>query len=174
MFSGRVLATFPLALLTLAACGDSGEEPEEARPSAESSLDQISEDAETAMREAGSFRVTGTDTRDGDRLSVDLRISGEECRGTIGIAGEGSFRLIHVGGVSYFKADEEFWTSQAGDRASARAAMEMIGDRWAFDSTDPNGFGELCDVDGNCVDAGDDEIFTLTTSVRLLLMRWWW
>jgi F-type H+-transporting ATPase subunit gamma len=31
--------------------------------------------------------------------------------------------------------------------------------------------GELCDLEGNCVDAADDEIFKLTTQVRRHSMR---
>jgi hypothetical protein len=32
--------------------------------------------------------------------------------------------------------------------------------------------GELCDLEGNCVDAAEDEIFKLTTQVRAVQLMW--
>jgi len=138
------------ATLLLAACGDDSGSSD-AEEYAETPAKDILEDAIDAMEELESVRMSGSVVEDGEELDLDVLVStGGACEGSIGIEDQGSIELIHVDGVSYFKADEEFWRSQAG--GAADQLMSMAGDRWLTDSSDPDGFGELCDLD-NFIDA---------------------
>ncbi len=64
--------------------------------------------------------------------------------------------IIAVEGVSYFKADDAFWKSQGGEQASVITGL--IGDKWTTDSSDPEGFAELCDLDELLSDLNSDDI----------------
>lgn len=146
MFSGRTGLLLALALLPLAACGE--DEPEPEGPYAEAPVGQIADDAGRANAGVEAVRVKGSFVLDGKKMHVSLAIAGADCRGTLRTRGEGQIRLVHVDGTSYFKADEEFWRTQAGDdQEAARLVQERIGDRWTFDSSDPSGFAQMCDVD---------------------------
>lgn len=146
MISGRALL-LPLLLLAapgLAACGgdDDG-------PFAERDADQILREAEAATGELSAVRMKGTILdKEGDMV-VDLRVDASgDCRGNLRIKGQGSLKLRVVDGVSYFKADDRFWRSQSGgDEAALRFVLDKVGDRWVYDSTDPGGFTDLCDLD---------------------------
>ncbi|NHA01324.1 hypothetical protein G5V59_19765 [Nocardioides sp. W3-2-3] len=125
MFSARTLALVPLVLLGLTACGDgedaadtgSGAEP---KAYADTSVKQIGKDVEAAMKDLTSVHLKGRIVDDGEAIVMDVSISTSgDCVGSMKIPGTGSFRLIAVDGVSYFKADEAFWRSQAGGDADA-------------------------------------------------------
>ncbi len=144
------------ATLVLAGCGGDDSDSNAAEEYAESSSETIAEDLIEAMGDVESVRMAGTVTEDGEDLELDVEVNTDgECEGTIGVNGQGTIELLHLDGVSYFKADEEFWRAQAGDAADQ--LMSLAGDNWVTNSSDPNGFGELCDFD-NFVDAleGDD------------------
>jgi hypothetical protein len=155
------LALAPVFLLSFAACGDSDEEGGgggDAESYADTSVDQIQKDVEAAMNELESVHLSGSiiDEEDGE-ITMDVTVSRDgDCTGTMALDGKGSFEILAVDGVSYFKADEEFWTSQAGEDA-APMLMGAIGDKWATDSSDPEGFGELCDLDQLLDEMNDDE-----------------
>lgn len=164
MHSLTTLALTPLLLLGLAACGDSGDDGDEkggkdSSSYEKTSAEQIRKDVATAMQGLDTVHLAGSivDDEDGE-ITMDVSVSkAGDCTGTMGIEGKGSFELLAVDGVSYFKADEEFWTSQAGADA-APMIMGVVGDKWATDSTDPDGFGELCDLDSLLEEMnGDDD-----------------
>lgn len=137
------------ATLVLGACGDdsdSGGGADAAEEYADTSPEQVVEDILAAMNDLESVRLSGQMVEDGDTLDIDVAISKSgECEGTVGMEGSGSFELMQVDGVSYFKPDEEFWKAQAG--SAGEQLMEMAGDKWVMNSEDPDGFGELCDLD---------------------------
>lgn len=151
---------FPLALalsaaLVLAACGDDSDSESDAEEYAETSVEEILEDVKDAMADLESVRIAGSIVDNGQELQLDVQVNTDgECEGSIGTEDQGSFELIHLDGVSYFKPDEEFWRAQAGDAADQ--LMSMAGDKWVTNSEDTEGFGELCDLD-NFVDALGDE-----------------
>ena len=160
MFSGRACLLLPLALVTHGACGE--DEPKKEGPYAESPVARIADDAGRANEAVEAVRVQGGFVLDGKKVRVNLAIAGHDCRGTMRTKGEGEIRLIHVDGTSYFKADEEFWRTQAGDDPeAARILRDRIGDRWTFDSSDPSGFAQLCDVD-TFMGAIDTDAFATT------------
>lgn len=162
MFSARALALVPLVLLGMTACGDDkdatdNESTSDPKAYADTSVKQIGKDVEAAMKDLTSVHLKGKIVDDDETIVMDVSISTSgDCVGSMKIPGTGSFRLIGVDGVSYFKADEAFWRSQAG--GDAEAAMKLIGDRWATDSSDTEGFSELCDLDGLLAELKSDDV----------------
>lgn len=151
-------ASIPFVLVPLvaglSACGMAGEpgrmvaEPWGASASsyADSPIAEIEADVEEAMTGVESLRVAGTFIDGEDHIQMDVRVSGRSCAGSLEMAGAGSMEILVVDKVPYFKADEEFWVSQAGEEAAA-AALEEVGDRWTTDSSDAEGLGDFCDID---------------------------
>lgn len=162
------IALLPLLALGLAACGDDDSSGSDATDdkSTESSqsahyedtpIDQIGDDVEKAMKDLETVHLAGNIVDDGQKILMDVTVSrGGDCQGTMQLDGGGSFDILGVEGVSYFKADEAFWKSQVGDQASVITAA--IGDKWATDSSDPEGFAELCDLDELLSDLNSDDI----------------
>jgi hypothetical protein len=99
--------TAPAALLAgallLSACG--GDSPLEGKTGSE-----VATLAADALEEAGSVRMSGTMTTDGEEGEVDLQLQGDDAAGTITLGGL-EIELISVDGDVYMKADPEFWAS---------------------------------------------------------------
>lgn len=158
------LAVAPVLVLGFAACGDDsdggGKEGKGSSDYAKTSVDQIQKDAATAMKGLDTVHLAGSiiDEKDGE-IQADVTVSrAGDCTGTLALEGKGSVELLAVDGATYFKADKEFWSSQAGGDA-ANVIMGAVGDKWATDSTDRSGLEELCDLD-NLLDQinKDDDI----------------
>lgn len=164
------IALLPLLALGLAACGEDDSKGSDATDdkSTESSetggsyedtpVDQIGEDVEKAMDALETVHLAGNIVDDeGQKILMDVTVSrAGECEGSMQIEGVGSMEILAIEGVSYFKADDAFWKSQGGEQASAVTAL--IGDKWTTDSTDPEGFAELCDLDELLSDLNSDDV----------------
>lgn len=98
--------TAPAALaagaLLLTACGSS---PLEGKTGGE-----VAELAADALEEAGSVRLTGSMTQDGEETEIDMQLQGDDAAGTITVQGT-EIELISVGGDVYLKATEELLAS---------------------------------------------------------------
>ncbi|HVK29088.1 MAG TPA: hypothetical protein VM575_12155 [Nocardioides sp.] len=165
------IALLPLLALGLAACGDDDSKGSDSTGddrSSESSqndssyedtpVDQIGEDVESAMDALETVHLAGNIVDDeGQKILMDVTVSRTgDCEGTMQIEGVGSMEIIAVEGVSYFKADDAFWKSQGGEQASVITGL--IGDKWTTDSSDPEGFAELCDLDELLSDLNSDDV----------------
>ncbi|HWJ66977.1 MAG TPA: hypothetical protein VNT31_09895 [Nocardioides sp.] len=161
------LALFPLLALGLAACGEdegkasddkSSESSDSPASYADTPLDQIAEDVEEAMNALETVHLAGNIVDDeGQTILMDVTISrGGDCQGSMTIKGAGALEIIAVDGVSYFKADDAFWQSQGG--AEASVITGLIGDKWTTDSSDPEGFAELCDLDELLSEMDSDDV----------------
>ena len=98
--------TAPAALaagaLLLTACGSSPLEGENGT--------EVAELAADALEEAGSVRLTGSMTQDGEETEIDMQLQGDDAAGTITVQGT-EIELISVGGDVYLKATEELLAS---------------------------------------------------------------
>lgn len=165
------IALLPLLALGLAACGDddgkgsdstgddtSSESSETSSSYEDTPIDQIGDDVEKAMKELDTVHLAGNFVDDeGQKILMDVTVSRTgDCEGSMQIAEVGSMEIIGVDGVSYFKADEAFWKSQGGEQASV--ILGLIGDKWTTDSSDPEGFAELCDLDELLSDLNSDDV----------------
>lgn len=142
------IAASTVLALSLTACGDDSDDKKggNADSFADASPETIKSEVEDAMKDLETVHLKGTITDDGETYVVDVTTSqAGDCTGNMSMPGSGSFELLVADGQSYFKADETFWESTAGEGAGQ--IMQMVGDKWVTDSTDPEGFGELCDLD---------------------------
>ena len=110
-------AVLAAGALLLTACGSS---PLEGKNGTE-----VAELAADALEEAGSVRLAGSMTQDGEETEIDMQLQGDDAAGTITVQGT-EIELISVDGDVYLKATEELL-------ASFNAAPEATADfegRW--------------------------------------------
>lgn len=142
------LALAMSAVLTLSACGSSYEDTD---------VDQIQKDVGEAMTGLKSFRLQGSIVDDEQNIDLDLALAESgDCEGSMSIKDVGSFELLVADGESFFKADEEFWTSQGG--AQGAQIAEMVGDKWVVASGGMQEMASVCDFEefvGEFDDEGD-------------------
>lgn len=164
------IALLPLLALGLVACGeddgkgsdstgdDTSSESSQTTDYEDTPIEQIGDDVEKAMGDLDTVHLAGNIVDDeGQKILMDVTVSkGGECEGSMQIENVGSMEIINVDGVSYFKADEAFWKSQGGEEASV--ILGLIGDKWTTDSSDPEGFAELCDLDELLSDLNSDDV----------------
>jgi hypothetical protein len=145
--------TAPAALvagaLLLTACGSS---PLEGKDGTE-----VADLAADALEEAGSVRLTGSMTQDGQEAEIDMHLQGDDATGTLSFQGT-EIELISVDGDVYLKATEELLASF---NAAPEATANFVG-RWimipAEDATDfqdftlDNFIEQLRDPDGKIKD----------------------
>lgn len=120
-----------------------------ADPLAGLSAAKIEAEATANTLAAATLMMNGTIVQSGQTVTIDhLGIKrGVGCAGTIGVGGQGSFKLILVGSTVYINPDKQFWTANAGSEASA--VIALISGRYLKTTTsDKNmtGIGDLCDV----------------------------
>jgi hypothetical protein len=126
--------------LLLTACGSS---PLEGRNGPE-----VAELAAGALEEAGSVRLAGSMTQDGEETEIDMQLQGDDAAGTITVEGT-EIELISVDGDVYLKATEELLASFG---APAEQTADFEG-RWIM-------------MPGE--DAADFEDFTLDSFIEQL------
>lgn len=153
------VAALLLSLAPLSACGSGGGSADFADQSASA----ISDAAEADTKKATSMRLAGTIVDDGQRIRMNVAVNRRgECRGTMTVAGQGSFRMLAVGGRNYVKPDAKFWRTYA--KGQAEMMMRMVGDKWA--DFGRGGFDELCDLDNLLDEAGRDGDGKLSKGAR--------
>ncbi len=141
------LATYAMGVAiaaTMTGCGSSF---------ADESAKDIIKASSADMEDLKSVHLKADITSEGSNVTMDLSLDTDRnCVGTIGIEG-GSAEVRSVGGESWFRADEAFWQSQAGDQADQ--IISLVGDKWVVDPDDQ--FSSFCDLDGLLEDIGDPE-----------------
>lgn len=137
------LALAMSAVLALSACGgDSGD----ADSYKDTDVEQIQKDVSEAMTGLKSFRLQGSIVDGEQNIDLDLALAESgDCEGSMSVKGVGSFELLVADGKSFFKADEEFWTSQGG--AQGAQIAEMVGDKWVVASGGMQDMASVCDFE---------------------------
>ncbi|WP_030272431.1 hypothetical protein [Streptomyces sp. NRRL B-24484] len=99
-----------------------------------------------ALKEAGSVRITGRGSSQGQTVTFDLSAdTAGNCAGTMGLSGQGTFRLVKLGTQLWVKPDEVFWRTHGG-----AATEDLVGDKYLKTTTDNTDFSEIgtvCDLD---------------------------
>ncbi|MEV8094022.1 hypothetical protein [Kitasatospora sp. NPDC085879] len=99
-----------------------------------------------ALKEAGSVRITGRGSSQGQTVTFDLSAdTAGNCAGTMGLSGQGTFRLVKLGTQLWVKPDEVFWRAHGG-----AAAEQLVGEKYLKTTTDNTDFSEIgtvCDLD---------------------------
>ncbi|MBB0245088.1 hypothetical protein FNQ90_13475 [Streptomyces alkaliphilus] len=115
--------------------------------------DEIAEKARTSMAELSSLRMEaelGT-PEEGGVFDVAMSTDGD-CRGSMSMEGA-EVEFMVVGGTSYMRGDESFWSQQGMDGESMR---ELVGDRWIVAPEGQGGFAETCQLDSFLEDLNSD------------------
>ncbi|HEY2949593.1 MAG TPA: hypothetical protein VGJ53_14570 [Micromonosporaceae bacterium] len=147
----HALVPLVLAGTLLAGCGGDGGGGDGAAPKPKStaptdngvaalSPNEILDKATAALESAKSYRVKGDIDTDGQKMSLDFKISGKDLLGSITSEGA-TIELLAVGGQNYIRPDEAFWKANGGDAGATMA--QLMGDRWARLSTTDKNFSQL-------------------------------
>ncbi|MFI7543864.1 hypothetical protein [Actinoplanes sp. NPDC049599] len=108
------------------------------------SADKILQRAEAALTGAKSFRARGTLHRDGEKVAIDLRVSGPDFAGSMSF-GKAGVDLLAVDGKQYLRPDKEFWIMSTDARQGTLLARAM-GDRWVTGADRDASFADLFTV----------------------------
>ncbi|WP_431680639.1 hypothetical protein [Kitasatospora sp. KL5] len=107
---------------------------------------EIVERSVGALKAAGSVRITGRGSSQGQSVTFDLSTdTSGTCAGTMGLSGQGTFRLVKLGTELWVKPDAVFWRSHGG-----AAAEDLVGEKYlktTTDNTDFSQIGDVCDLD---------------------------
>lgn len=125
----RPLAALGLAAVLLTACGGSSGNGE-----ADKKGPQVAADAANALQKAGAVHLTGSGVMNGNHVTADLHLQGEDATGAIE-QGSDQLKIVETGGKLYMQASSGFW-QQSGVPASAAGAL---GGRWVIVPTEAAG-----------------------------------
>lgn len=116
---------------------------------------QIVAKAKTALTSAKSFRAAGTGTDSGQKMTIDMEISGTDALGKLTID-KATVELLSVGGKQYMRPNETFWVKFAGAKAAdAKKFANLVGNRWVIVS------GKHADLKGLFDSINVDDILKL-------------
>ncbi|WP_030435835.1 hypothetical protein [Actinoplanes subtropicus] len=89
--------------------------------------------AKAALKSAKSFRAVGAGTDGGQKMTIDMEVSGTDALGKLTIGQGATVQLLSVGGKHYMKPNEAFWVKVAGaPAADAKKFANLVGDRWVI------------------------------------------
>jgi hypothetical protein len=108
------------------------------------SADKILRRAKAALTEAKSFRARGTLHRDGEKIAVDLRVSGRDFIGSVSF-GKAEVDLLRTGGKRYLRPNKQFWIMSTDARQGTLLAQAM-GDRWVTGADQEPAFADLFSI----------------------------
>lgn len=89
------------------------------------SADEIARRASANLKRVSSVHIAGSVTDSGQHITMKLTLGTRGCTGTLGIKGEGSFRLLKIGKKLWIKPDNRFWKYAAGGVANS-AVMQIV------------------------------------------------
>jgi len=72
---------------------------------------QILAKAIADFKASSSVHVAGSERDSGQTFTMDLTVGARGCAGTVGLGGQGSLRLLRIGGTIWLKPDREYWKS---------------------------------------------------------------
>ncbi|MEV4558065.1 hypothetical protein AB0K51_13890 [Kitasatospora sp. NPDC049285] len=123
--------------------------------------------ASQALRDAHAVRAAGTVEALGQTITLDLRLdTAGNCNGSLGLGGEGGFKLVKAGQQLWVKPDRVFWDAHGG-----AGIADLVGDRYLKTTVDDPDFGELgslCDL-GALADQLGSDTASLTTGAATTL-----
>ncbi|MEK8110176.1 hypothetical protein NKG94_49400 [Micromonospora sp. M12] len=95
------------------------------------------------MKNAKSYRLAGDLDNDGQKMTLDFKMTGSDLAGQVS-TNDGTVELLSVAGQQYIRPDEKFWAKNAGAQASGEI-VKLMGDKWAKVS-EKDDFTQLFDV----------------------------
>jgi hypothetical protein len=148
----RLLVPVAVAGVMLTGCADVKELKPESTPSATAPADngikdlsaaEIVNRAATATDAAGSYRVKGEVTHQGQRLFADVVIKNKDISGTATTT-QGTLKLVRVGSELYVQADPALWKLFLTDGAEMFAPL--LQGKWIKTSTTGQMWSEFATI----------------------------
>lgn len=140
--AGLLVCLLALCGLVVAGCGSGSNEPAAAKDNgiASKSPTEIIQAVKSALRNAGTFHLSGSGTSSSDLFTVDIRVDTRDNKatGTLGINGQ-QLQLVRIGTVVYVNAPAGFYE---GNGATPTQAA-LVGGRWLKASTSDAEFAEF-------------------------------
>jgi hypothetical protein len=99
--------------------------------------------AATATDAAGSYRVKGEITQEGQRLNADVQIKGKDISGDVTMA-QGKAKVLRIGTDLYLQADPALWGIFAGPTAETLASF--FKGKWVKTSTTNKEWAEFATI----------------------------
>ncbi|WP_143162900.1 hypothetical protein [Couchioplanes caeruleus] len=108
------------------------------------SADEILQRAKAALTRAKSYRAKGMLDMEGQKTTIDLKVSGENFTGSMSFGGA-EVELLAVGGKKYLRPNDKFWIMST-DAEQGRTLARTIGDRWVAGADKDQSFADLFTV----------------------------
>jgi hypothetical protein len=145
----RAALAFAVAAALLTGCqGGGAEEPGPVGPTDNGvsalAADEILERAKSALQQAKSYRVKGDGNSDGQKMSLDFRISGTDLAGRLTMDGA-NVEILSAAGQQFMRPDEKFWSTIAGADKGAEFA-KLLGNKWVKVPKDNKNFDGLLGI----------------------------
>jgi hypothetical protein len=96
-------------------------------PLAAMTADQIATKAATDFKTVSSVHVTGKVADSGQVISFNLTVGRKNCKGEMGIKGEGTFSMVKIGKSLWIKPDDQFWKYAAGSSLTPAVSQILTG-----------------------------------------------
>ena len=96
-------------------------------PLAAMTADQIAAKAATDFKTVSSVHVTGKVADSGQVISFNLTLGRKNCKGEMGIKGEGTFSMLKIGKSLWIKPDDQFWKYAAGSSLTPAVSQILAG-----------------------------------------------
>ncbi len=104
---------------------------------------QIVAKAAAATDAAGSYRVKGEVSHDGQRVNADVRIKGKDIAGTV-VVTQGTVKVLRVGTDVYLQADPAVWRIFGGPMAETLGTL--FSQKWVKTSTANKEWSEFAEI----------------------------
>jgi hypothetical protein len=117
-----------------------------AGPFAGLTADQIGRKALADLRAAASFHIAGSVADSGKTVTLDVSYGTSDCKGTIGVSGEGSMLLLKKGRKLWLKPDDRFWKGSVAGRLT-QAQVSLLEGKYLEPEKDRDltSLAEFCD-----------------------------
>lgn len=157
--TGRNLAIFGVAIALLAGCASNDDKKDASSPATTTSAapadngvaaleaTAIIDKARAALKAAKSYHMAGSITDEGQKTSLDVKVSGADVLGSMTIS-DAKIELLRVAGKQFIKPSAAFWKLTSPQQAGAIA--QIVGDRWVVvpaSNKDLSSFFTVTDVD---------------------------
>src|SRR5579863_6868699 len=128
------IAVCLLAVLAAAGCGGSsapsgpagsqGSTGPSGNPLAALTAKQILAKAIADFKGVSSVHVAGSEQDSGQAFTINMTLGAKGCAGTIGMGGQGTVRLLRIGGTIWIKPDNKYWKSVMNGTPGDLSAVE--------------------------------------------------
>jgi hypothetical protein len=170
MRTPRGLVTIAVGMLAVLAAGCGGSSSSTPGASASAALSggplaaltarQIMTKAIADFKASSSVHVAGSERDSGQTFTMDMTVGASGCTGTVGLGGQGSVRLLRIGGTIWIKPDDKYWKSALQATPGDLPAVEGKYVRLSPNGPATSSFSSFCYLSqlASQLSAGEDRV----------------